>query len=132
VNPLYPLVANRAGHRCEYCHAPEVIFNFAFEVEHILPRSVTETDELDNLALSCRACNVHKRDCLGSPDPETQKSVRLFNPRIDHWNDHFLPTSDGRIQGLTAIGRATLALLQINSELQLTARQQWLILGIYP
>ena len=31
MNPHYPLVAERAGHRCEYCHAPEVIFNFPFE-----------------------------------------------------------------------------------------------------
>jgi hypothetical protein len=27
MNPLYFLVAERAYHRCEYCHAPESIFN---------------------------------------------------------------------------------------------------------
>ena len=37
MNPNYPLVAERAGHRCEYCHAPEAIFNVPFEVDHIMP-----------------------------------------------------------------------------------------------
>jgi hypothetical protein len=112
VNPLYPLVANRAGHRCEYCRAPEVIFNFPFEVEHILPRSVDGPDQIDNLALSCRACNLRKSDRLEFPDPETQETVRLFNPRCDAWSEHFHFGFDGKIKGLTPIGRATLALLQ--------------------
>jgi hypothetical protein len=34
MNPLYARVAARAGDRCEYCHAPEAVFNFPFEVEH--------------------------------------------------------------------------------------------------
>lgn len=37
MNPNYPFVVQRAEHQCEYCHAPEVIFNVAFEVEHIIP-----------------------------------------------------------------------------------------------
>jgi pyruvate-formate lyase-activating enzyme len=37
-HPQYTLVAKRAKHRCEYCHAPEIIFNLAFEVDHIVPR----------------------------------------------------------------------------------------------
>jgi hypothetical protein len=32
MNPHYEVVALRAGHRCEYCHAPEAVFNFPFEV----------------------------------------------------------------------------------------------------
>ena len=36
-HPNYTLVAKRAKHRCEYCHAPEIIFNVAFEVDHIIP-----------------------------------------------------------------------------------------------
>ena len=39
MNPLYPVVAERAVYRCEYCHAPEVVFNFPFEVEHTLPQA---------------------------------------------------------------------------------------------
>lgn len=37
MNPFYTLVADHAAHRCEYCHAPELVFNFPFEVEHIVP-----------------------------------------------------------------------------------------------
>ena len=39
MNPRYAQVALRAGHRCESCRAPEVVFNFPFEVEHIIPVS---------------------------------------------------------------------------------------------
>jgi HNH endonuclease len=52
VNALYPLVAERAVYRCEYCHAPEIIFNFPFEVEHILPQARGGSDDLNNLALA--------------------------------------------------------------------------------
>ncbi|MEB3342221.1 hypothetical protein [Okeania sp.] len=37
MNPSYLFVAKRARHQCEYFYAPEVIFNLAFEVEHIIP-----------------------------------------------------------------------------------------------
>ncbi len=45
MNRLYPLVAQRAGHRCEYCRAPEEIFSFPFEVEHINPKSRKGPDD---------------------------------------------------------------------------------------
>src|SRR5262249_45421276 len=51
---LYPSIAGRAGHRCEYCRAPEAIFNFPFEVEHIIPVSRGGSDDPSNLAPSCR------------------------------------------------------------------------------
>ena len=52
MNPAYPVVSERAEHRCEYCRAPELVFNFPFEVEHIVPvcRGGANTDA--NLALS--------------------------------------------------------------------------------
>ncbi len=36
MNPYYGMIAQRANHRCEYCQAPEVVFNFPFEVEHLV------------------------------------------------------------------------------------------------
>jgi hypothetical protein len=36
MNPFYPLVALRAYYRCEYCHAPEFVFSFPFEIEHVI------------------------------------------------------------------------------------------------
>ncbi|MGG6267424.1 HNH endonuclease [Leptolyngbya sp. AN03gr2] len=44
MNPFYSRVADQAGHCCEYCHAPEVVFNFPFEVEHIMPLSKQGTN----------------------------------------------------------------------------------------
>ncbi|MBC7854323.1 MAG: HNH endonuclease [Pirellulaceae bacterium] len=62
MNAAYAAVARRAEHRCEYCHAPEVVFNFPLEVEHIVPPQRGGSGELDNLALACRACNLFKSD----------------------------------------------------------------------
>src|SRR5437764_1099354 len=70
MNPRYGRVAERAAHRCEYCHAPEAIFNFPFEVEHIVPAGSGGSDDESNLALSCRACNVFKADQTEAIDPE--------------------------------------------------------------
>jgi len=57
---LYKNVAVRAGHRCEYCHAPEALFNHRFPVNHIIPRIFGGGDNIENLALACHACNGHK------------------------------------------------------------------------
>jgi len=129
----YAAVAARAGHRCEYCRAPEALFNAPFEVEHIVPRSLGGRDTLDNLALACRSCNVHKSAAVGARDPRTGRLVTLFNPRVDEWNNHFrLRTTTGRIVGRTATGRATVRRLAINSPHQLRARLLWLALSWLP
>jgi 5-methylcytosine-specific restriction endonuclease McrA len=83
VNPAYAAVARRAEHRCEYCHAPEAVFNFPLEVEHIVPPQRGGSDEIKNLALACRGCNLFKSDSLTAIDPVTATSVRLFDPRMD-------------------------------------------------
>jgi hypothetical protein len=133
MNPHHARIALRAGYRCEYCHAPEVAFNFAFEVEHVTPivRDGLSIDE--NLALACQSCNLHKAAHTSGVDPDTDATVRLFDPRSDHWLEHFLasPTTL-KITGLTSIGRATIARLNLNSESQLAARRHWRKLGLFP
>src|SRR5215831_3867579 len=76
MNQHYPLVSERAGHRCEYCHAPEVIFNFPFEVEHIVPIVQNGADDVTNLALACRCCNLWKADHLTGVDEPSHGAVR--------------------------------------------------------
>ncbi len=133
MNARYPAVARRAGHRCEYCHAPEVIFNFPFEVEHVIPLSRHGADDDANLALACRACNLHKTDRLTGEDDVTHSETRLFHPRQDRWEDHFrVDAETAVIQGLTPVGRATITRLRINAPLQLEARRQWVRLGLFP
>jgi hypothetical protein len=133
MNPLYPLVAQRAGHRCEYCRAPEAIFNFPFEVEHIIPSSRDSPDDEANCALACRSCNLHKSDQIDGAVEPTKEIVRLFHPRRDRWDEHFrVEKETGMIQGLTSTGRVTVAILQMNRPIQLAARRQWMLLGLFP
>jgi hypothetical protein len=133
MNPRYPRVAQRAGHRCEYCHAPEVIFNFPFEVEHIIPISRQGPDDESNLALACRSCNLLKGDHITGPAEAAGETARLFHPRQDRWEEHFTVDRDtGAIRELTAIGRATVGRLQLNNPSQLEARRLWIRLGLFP
>ncbi len=133
MNPNYTQVAIRAGHRCEYCHAPEEVFNFPFEVEHIIPTSRGGTDVETNWALACRSCNLRKAAHVSGIDPENQAITRLFNPREDQWEEHFRSDPEsGRIEGLNAVGRATVTRLEMNSEAQVAARRQWIRLGLFP
>ena len=132
MNPLYPAVAERAGERCEYCRAPERVFNFAFEVEHIVPRSAGGDDAADNLALACESCNLYKSDATTAWDAEEGQHVPLFHPRRDPWEDHFIFNHEtGQVEGLSAVGRATIVRLKMNSAFQLRARRQWARLGLY-
>lgn len=131
MNPHYPLVSARARHVCEYCRAPEIVFNLPFEVEHIAPQSRGGETTENNLALSCRSCNLYKSDYVSAVDELTQQEASLFNPRHDSWGEHFsIIEETGEIRGLTASGRATVSRLRINSLAQVEARKQWLQLGL--
>jgi hypothetical protein len=133
MNPHYRGVAARAGHRCEYCHAPEAVFNFPFEVEHVVPVLLGGGHDDANLALACRSCNVFKAAFTIGRDPEAQEEVALFHPRHQAWEEHFRPSLDsGEIVGLTPTGRVTVVRLQMNGDLQRSARRQWVRLGLFP
>jgi len=70
----------RAHGRCEYCDAPEEVFNFAFEVEHIIPSAGGGSGKLENLALACHACNRYKSDFTSGVDVQTSREYLLFSP----------------------------------------------------
>ncbi len=133
MNPHYIQVALRAGHRCEYCHAPEAVFNLPLEVDHIVPGARGGEDAVTNWALACRSCNLYKAIHVSGPDPDSDAVFRLFHPREDQWEDHFqVAPESGKILGRTPIGRATVARLGMNSAAQVAARQQWMRLGLFP
>jgi len=133
VNAQYPAIAERAAYRCEYCHAPEIVFNFPFEVEHVLPQARGRMDTLDNLALACHACNLFKSDFETGLDEESQAVVALFHPRQALWAEHFaVHVAQAEIVGRTPVGRATIRRLQMNRPQQVTARQRWIQLGLFP
>ncbi len=87
---------------------------------------------MDNLCLSCFWCNSYKGSDLCSVDWEYGGEVAtLYNPRRQHWSDHF--KLDGlRIVPLTATGRVTAMLLQMNSYKRVRERRLLIQLGRYP
>ena len=124
-------VIARARWRCEYCHAPQVGSAYPFHLDHILPRAKEGMTVLENLALACAPCNGAKREKVEATDPRIRKTVRLFNPRIDLWEDHFCwNSSQTSIVGRTAIGRATVLALRFNGPLQQGARRFWKLAGL--
>ena len=109
------------------------MFNFPFEVEHIIPISEKGENREDNLALSCRSCNLFKGSFIQATDPQTEQWLPLFNPRQHVWNQHFeVHSQTGEIVGLTPIGRSTVLRLNMNSTAQISARRQWMRLGLFP
>jgi len=127
------VVASRAKGRCEYCHAPIKATAYTFHVDHIFPRALGGGDELDNLAYACAPCDLAKLDKASGRDPRTGRSARLFNPRAEVWSKHFRWSQDfKKIYGRTPIGRATVATLNMNSELRQEARLIWRQAGLIP
>jgi 5-methylcytosine-specific restriction endonuclease McrA len=116
------LVRARADERCEYCLMPQSAFpEITFHVEHIVAKQHRGTDDTENLALACDRCNLFKGPNLSAIDPETRQLVPLFNPRVDAWHDHFR-WAGVRIVGQTAVGRATVRLLEMNASARLVHR----------
>jgi len=76
-------------------------------------------------------CNRNKGANFGSFDPDTDEVTLLFNPRKQHWKDHF--GLDGAwIIPLSPEGRVTVFLLKLNDEMRLHARQILQLAGWYP
>lgn len=117
------LVRSRAESRSEYCGIGERYFSQLFQIEHIRSKSHGGSDDEENLALACRRCNLHKGPNLSGIDPETEMLTSLFNPRTDIWNEHFEQLETGEIQGLTAIGRTTVFVLNMNEPRRMELRR---------
>lgn len=133
MNPYYAVIAERANHRCEYCRAPEVVFNFPFEVEHITPVSRQGAKDETNLALACRSCNLRKGIRISGSLPNSNTEVQFFHPRENQWSEHFrVDVDSGKIVGTNSTGEVTLKYLEMNSPAQVAARQLWIRLGLFP
>ncbi|MEC4984290.1 MAG: HNH endonuclease signature motif containing protein [Oscillatoria sp. PMC 1068.18] len=122
-NALRRLVEERANNQCEYCLLPANVAFFPHEIDHIVAKKHGGTTEANNLAYSCWRCNRHKGTDLGSIDPETGSFSFLFHPRTQRWNDHFR-LEKITLVGLTAEGRTTVRLLQLNSSDRLAERER--------
>src|SRR5262249_25091122 len=130
---LCQLVRERAGFRCEYCHLPDFAAPAStFHVEHVVAKQHGGTDDPANRAWSCHRCNLSKGPNLSGKDPPTDKILRFFGPRRQSWKRHF-EWYGAILVGRTQIGRATIAVLDINDPQRLELRQalmyegEWLV-----
>jgi len=127
------LVEERAKGRCEYCQAPQSVCGYRFHLEHVTPVSLGGSDEAPNRALACASCNLAKADRVSGSDPATGAKVPFFNPRTQVWAEHLRWAEDKQtLEGLTATGRATVAALDMNSDLRRAARRLWFAVGLLP
>ena len=86
---------------------------------------------LANLCLCCIRCNLKKGPNIASIDPETDLVVGLYHPRRHSWQEHFVISAEGIIQGLTAETRSTVQLLDMNDEDRVRLRVLLLRRGRY-
>lgn len=124
-------VIQRANAQCEYCLLPDNVSFYRHEIDHIIAEKHGGETHIDNLAYACWPCNRHKGSDLASIDPETKVLTALYNPRIQNWLDHFA-LEEAQILPLTAVGRVTVILLQINRIGRIEVRQALSIKGYYP
>lgn len=137
-------VATESLYRCGYCRTPQSIAGYRLTIDHIIPEARGGTSVEENLWLACAACNQFKGVQTQARDPRTLRQVRLFNPRQQQWETHFLwdrgtasdpPGTWDRgtvISGLTACGRATVVALQMNRPEIVAARSLWVQAGWWP
>jgi hypothetical protein len=129
-NAIRRLVYARANGCCEYCQSCEDNTGQTMEIEHIDPDG---GDDPVNLCLSCGNCNRSKAIATSASDPLTGEDVTLFNPRTQQWSAHFRWIENGsQIEGITAVGRATVARFKMNRPRTVYARQRWVIAGFHP
>ena len=115
-------VRERAQNACEYCRLHQDDSPLAaLHVEHVIPKVHGGSDDVENLALACVDCNLHKGTNLTGIDPETNEITALFHPRRQLWEDHF-EWQGLHLVGKTANGRTTIRVMNINSEEQVALR----------
>ena len=127
------MIAAQAGERCEYCLSPAEFSIDPFVIEHIIPISKGGKSTPDNLAFACQGCNGQKYNKTEAEDPVTGKVVPLYHPRRDNWHNHFA-WSEGftLLIGLTNIGRATIAELDLNRTGVINFRRVLLLIKEHP
>lgn len=124
-------VTDWAQSRCEYCLLSQSGQEATFHVDHVVPRVDGGETTLENLALACVSCSLRKGHRRTAIDPETGKEVRLYSPRQDSWHEHFR-WNGVLIDGVSACGRATIALLQLNRRSIVVIRHEEAFFGRHP
>ena len=128
---LRRVVESRANHLCEYCLIHEDDTYLGCHVDHIIAEKHGGRTDADNLSYACALCNRAKGTDIGSIAPSTGEFTRFYNPRTDHWADHF--ALDGAvIAPRTPIGETAAAILGFNESERILERQTLEHIERYP
>jgi len=126
-------VTESAHHRCGYCLRTEELMGMPMTIEHIIPEALGGTTTEDNLWLACSSCNQFKASQIRERDPRNSDWVKIFNPRLQVWDEHFAWNNDGtQIMGKTPCGRVTVIALQMNNPSIIVTRRLWVSAGWWP
>ncbi len=122
---LRRLVESRANRLCE-----SDTF-LGCQVDHVIAEKHRGSTIAGNLCYACTFCNRAKGTDIGSIAPSTGVFTRFFNPRTDHWYEHFI--LDGVvIEPRTSIGETTAIILDFNHSERLMERRTLQAIGRYP
>ena len=103
----------------------------SYHLEHIALSSGGGGDQLGNLAWTCGSCNLSKSDRVQILDPDGGELVAVFDPRSMTWSDHFEWCGHALV-GRTAVGRALIHALRLNSTLRVGIREMEQDQGEFP
>ena len=122
-------IAKNANFKCEYCLTPEFFLATTFHIDHI--RSIKHGGKAipQNLAYACPHCNQNKGSDIASYTDDDELT-RLFNPRIDIWDDHFEVKKSGIIVSISQIGEATINTLSFNQIERVIFRKSLIEIGV--
>src|SRR5205823_14284397 len=81
--------------------------------------------------IACPGCNLHKADRTTAVDPATGEQVPLFHPIRQRWSEHFR-FKGYEMEGWTPVGRATVAMLNLNHVRRQRIREVEEAFGLYP
>ena len=124
-------VDSRANNLCEYCLIHEDDTYLGCQVDHVIAEKHGGATEANNLSYACTFCNRAKGTDIGSIIASSKDFTRFFNPRTDHWADHFV-LNGALIEARTPVGNATAKILCFNEEERVLERQILINIGRYP
>ncbi len=124
-------VWQRADSYCEYCQLHQKFDLLPHHVDHVVARKHEGPDTEDNLALACVNCSLAKGSNIAGRDSRTGQVIPLFHPRTQAWNDHFR-WHGPLVVGRSNIGRATVAVLNMNRPDRVALRKMLIADGTFP
>jgi HNH endonuclease len=128
---LRTLVETRANGLCEYCLIHVRDTYLGCHVDHIISEKHSGATTAENLAYACTFCNRAKGSDIGSLTRGSGQLTRFFNPRTDHWAEHF-ELQGSLIIPRTAIGEVTATILGFNLPDRVLERQELVGQQLYP